>query len=99
MYQYILKRLFLMIPTLFGAAVLVFLLMCLIPGDICFLRLASGGGSIDDQVLRNCHLELGLDRPLWKQFFEFVFGFFTLDFGKSMWTGRPIISEVALRFE
>jgi peptide/nickel transport system permease protein len=98
MYQYIVKRLFLMIPTLFGAAVLVFFLLRMIPGDVCFLRLA-GGGNIDAQVLANCHLELGLDRPMWRQFLDFVVGFFTLDFGKSMWTGRPVIEEVGLRFQ
>ncbi len=44
MLRYVIKRLLLMIPTLFGAAVLMFLLMRPIPGDICYLRLASGGG-------------------------------------------------------
>ena len=38
-YQYIVKRLFLMIPTLIGAAILVFFLLRLIPGDICELRM------------------------------------------------------------
>ena len=52
-----------MIPTLIGAAVLVFVLMRLIPGDICVLRLASGGGSIDPTVLRNCRAEIGTDQP------------------------------------
>jgi peptide/nickel transport system permease protein len=99
MYQYVLKRLLLMIPTLFGAAVLVFFLLRLIPGDICFLRLASGGGNISEQVLANCHKELGLDQPIWRQFLDFIVGFFTLDFGKSMWTGRPVIEEVGLRFQ
>ena len=40
MFRYICKRLLLMIPTLLGAAALVFLLMRLIPGDVCELRLA-----------------------------------------------------------
>ena len=44
MYRYILKRLLLVIPTLFGAAVLVFTLLRLIPGDICELLLAGSGG-------------------------------------------------------
>ena len=46
MYQYIAKRVLLVIPTLIGAAALVFILMRLIPGDICVVRLGSGGGSI-----------------------------------------------------
>ena len=48
MYQYIIKRLLLVIPTLFGAAVLVFLLLRLIPGDICDMRLAGEGGLVDE---------------------------------------------------
>ena len=47
MYRYIIKRLLLVIPTLVGAAALVFLLMRLIPGDICVVRLGSGGGTFD----------------------------------------------------
>jgi peptide/nickel transport system permease protein len=60
MFVYVFKRVLLMIPTLFGAAVLVFLLMRLIPGDVCVLRLATGGG-MDPQVLRNCRAEIGTD--------------------------------------
>ena len=99
MYAYVLKRLLMMIPTLFGAAVLVFLLLRAIPGDICYLRLAGSGGTVDLNVVHQCRLDLGLDEPLWRQFWEFIYGFVTLDFGKSMWTGRPIIEEVGLRFE
>src|SRR4029077_15439346 len=44
MYRYIVKRILLVIPTLVGAAALVVLLMRLIPGDICVVRLGSGGG-------------------------------------------------------
>jgi peptide/nickel transport system permease protein len=99
MLRYVIKRLLLMIPTLFGAAVLVFLLMRMIPGDVCVLRLATGGGSMDPQVINNCRLELGLDKPYLVQFLAFIKGLVTLDFGNSMWTGRPIISEVGLRFQ
>jgi peptide/nickel transport system permease protein len=99
MFAYVVKRVLLMIPTLLGAAVLVFLLMRLIPGDICVLRLASGGGSIDSSVLRNCRAEIGTDQSYIWQFWTFVTGLVFLDFGKSMWTGRPIIEEIGLRFQ
>jgi peptide/nickel transport system permease protein len=99
MTTYVVKRLLLMIPTLIGAAVLVFLLMRAIPGDVCVLRLASGGGSIDRTVLENCRAEIGTDQPMFVQFLVFIKGLATLDFGNSMWTGRPIIEEVGLRFQ
>ena len=97
MYAYMVKRVLLAIPTLVGAAALVFVLMRLIPGDICVVRLASGGGSFDPHAVAVCHAELGLDRPVLGQFFGFVWGFFTLDFGISMWSGKPVISEIAAR--
>ena len=97
MYRYIVHRLLLAIPTLAGAAALVFALMRLIPGDICVVRLASGGGTFDPHSVTVCHAELGLDRPMIVQFLDFVLGFFRLDFGTSMWTGRPVAYEIAAR--
>jgi peptide/nickel transport system permease protein len=99
MLRYVIKRLLLMIPTLFGAAVLIFLLMRTIPGDICYLRLTAGGGSVVQSVLDNCRREIGLDQPMWTQFLVFMKGLVTFDFGKSMWTNRPIIEEIGLRFQ
>jgi peptide/nickel transport system permease protein len=97
MYRYIVNRLLLAIPTLAGAAALVFVLMRLIPGDICVVRLASGGGTFDPHSVEVCHAELGLDRPMIVQFLDFVFGFFRLDLGTSMWTGKPVSYEIAAR--
>jgi len=99
MYQYILKRILLMIPTLFGAAVLVFFLLRLIPGDICELRLAGSGGFFDQAALNTCRAEVGINDSMPVQFGKFVWGFITLDLGKSMWTNRPITEEIGLRFE
>lgn len=99
MLRYVVKRLLLMIPTLLGAAVLIFLLMRAIPGDICYLRLAAGGGTVPPDVLRICRAELGLDQPMFKQFLRFIAGIVTFDLGNSMWTNRPIVDEVALRFQ
>lgn len=99
MHQYILKRLLLTIPTLLGAAILVFLLLRLIPGDICVLRMAGGAGHIDANAIDLCRTELGLDRPYVVQFLDFIWGFIRFDFGKSMWTGLPIIEEISLRFQ
>jgi peptide/nickel transport system permease protein len=96
MYRYIANRVLLVIPTLIGAAALVFVLMRLIPGDICVVRL-SGGGNLDPHAVAACHTELGLDRPLILQFLDFVWGFFRLDFGVSMWSGKPVAEEIAAR--
>ena len=97
MYRYVVKRVLLVIPTLIGAAALVFLLMRLIPGDICVVRLGSGGGTVDPRALAACHLELGMNRPVMLQFFDFIWGFFRLDFGTSMWSGKPVTTEIVAR--
>jgi len=97
MHGYIVNRVLLLIPTLVGAAAVVFVLMRLIPGDICVLRLGSGGMSVNPHAIALCHAELRLDRPLIVQFLDFVWGFFRLDFGISMWSGKPVAEEIAAR--
>ncbi len=97
MYMYVLKRVLLVIPTLIGAAALVFLLMRLIPGDVCVIRLGSSGGTFDPKAVTLCHQELGLDRPVFIQFLDFMWGFFTFDFGTSMWSAKPVTTEIWAR--
>ncbi len=99
MYQYIVKRLLLMIPTLLGAAVLVFLLLRLVPGDVCEVRLAGTGLYADPKEVELCREDLGLNKPKIAQFFDFVGGYFRFDLGNSMWTGRPVTYEIGLRFQ
>jgi len=99
MWQYVIKRLLLMIPTLIGAAILVFFLLRAIPGDVCELKLAGSGLYVDPEQIKICRNDLGLNQPLYMQFWDFIVGLVTFDFGKSMWTGRPIMHEIGLRFE
>src|SRR5680860_118274 len=99
MWQYVIKRLLLMIPTLLGAAILIFFLLRLIPGDVCELRLAGSGLYADPEQIKLCQKELGIDQPVLVQFWDFISGFVHLDFGKSMWTGREITYEIGLRFQ
>src|SRR5436853_7787034 len=98
MYRYIINRVLLTIPTLLGAAALVFLLMRLIPGDICLVRLGSGGTSFTTQALIQCHADIGIDRPWIVQFLDFLWGLARLDFGVSMGSSEPVIQEIATRF-
>ena len=99
MYRYIIKRLLLMIPTLFGAAVLVFVLMRMIPGDVCEVRMAGFGTFADPEAVEICRENLGLNDPHYVQFYELMKGYATFDLGESMWTGRPITHEIGLRFQ
>jgi peptide/nickel transport system permease protein len=97
--QYLLKRLLLAIPTLLGAAILVFGLLRAVPGDVCEMRLAGTGQYVDEEQLEICRENLGLHDPLPLQFWEFVSGYATWDLGDSMWTGQPVTYEIGLRFQ
>ena len=99
MYPYIVKRMLLMIPTLIGAAFLVFFALRLLPGDVCEVRLAGSGLYVSQEDIDICRKDLGLDDSLPEQFIDFVGGYFTGDLGKSMWTGQPVVHEIRLRFK
>ena len=86
MYRYILARVFLMIPTVVGAGVVVFFLMRVIPGDVCLVRWVDYGIHFDQAVVDICRNEMGLNDPLHIQFLDFMKGLLTFDFGNSMWT-------------
>jgi peptide/nickel transport system permease protein len=96
--RYIVKRLLLMVPTLIGVAVIIFLLMRVVPGDVVELRFAGESSFASKETLDLERKRLGLDKPLFKQFVEWMGGIARLDFGTSMWTGAPITEEIRLRF-
>ncbi len=100
MWKYIVKRFFLMVPTLLGVAVLAFLLLRIVPGDIVEARFmgAGQGQFVSLEMLAQERAKLGLDQPLWRQFATWLWGLARLDLGRSMWTGAPIVEEIKLRF-
>jgi peptide/nickel transport system permease protein len=97
MLRYTIRRFLLMIPTLFGVAVLVFLLLRAMPGDIVELRMLMDGGQVSPEALATERARLGLDQPLFYQFYDWITGIMVGDFGISMWTGRPVIEEIGSR--
>jgi peptide/nickel transport system permease protein len=99
MLRYSIHRFLMMIPTLFGVAVLVFVMLRVMPGDIVELRLRAEGAQVTPEILAMERARLGLDKPLLTQFFDWMGGLLTGDFGISMWTGRPVAHEIAIRLE
>jgi peptide/nickel transport system permease protein len=96
--RYALNRFLLMIPTLLGVVVLVFVLLRVVPGDVVEMRFASGQNQfVDQKVLAMERAKLGLDKPMWRQFVDYLWGLARLDLGRSMWTGSPITEEIKLR--
>jgi peptide/nickel transport system permease protein len=98
MLRFLVRRLLLTVPTLAGVALVVFVLMRLLPGDVVQLRLAGEGGMVSRAVIEQERARLGLDAPVWRQFVDWMVGLAHLDLGRSMWTGRPVTEEIAIRF-
>jgi peptide/nickel transport system permease protein len=69
------------------------------PGDIVQLKYAGEGAFVPKETLDLERARLGLDKPLWRQFADWMWGVARFDFGLSMWTGRPIRTEIALRLQ
>src|SRR5207245_6986134 len=98
MSTYVTKRVLLIIPTLLGAAALVFVIMRVIPGDVALLIFGGdAGGHIDPKQLAAMRNRLGLDQPLWMQFATWLWGVLRFDFGTLLWTGRPVIEDLLIR--
>lgn len=92
---YILKRLISAIPVIIGLSVIVFGIMALIPGDPA---LAILGSYATPENVARINRELGLDRPVWEQYFVWVGNMAQGDFGRSFILNRPVIDEVLERF-
>jgi peptide/nickel transport system permease protein len=101
MLRFIFHRFLLMIPTLLGVALLVFFLLRLMPGDPVATMLLgdAGGANISKEMIESERARLGLDKPLWVQFFKWFGSVLQGDFGVSMWTGRSVAYEIGIRLE
>jgi peptide/nickel transport system permease protein len=94
MREYILRRLLLVIPIMLGVALLTFLSFQLIAGDVVDLKC---GFTCSDQVRQTLREELGLTRPLYEQFGDWLWGLARGDLGESLATDVPVTTELARR--
>src|SRR5262245_40775670 len=88
-----------MIPTLFGVAVLIFLLLRVLPGDIVELKYAGAGAYAPSEVCAAVWAQLVCENPFGQYFVIWLWGIVHLDFGTSMGTGQPFTHEIAFRLE
>jgi peptide/nickel transport system permease protein len=72
--------------------------MRMLPGDIVEMRLAGEGSSVQQETIDMERKQLGLDKPILAQYGDYMWGLARLDFGYSMWTGRPVSYEIGVRF-
>ena len=91
MTKYIARRLTLLVPTVILVTVIVFTLMRAMPGDAASLQIGDTASRGEVETLRR---QLGLDRPLYQQYFAWAGGILTGDFGKSHRSQQPVIYEL-----
>lgn len=96
MFLFLLKRLILLIPTFFGITLLTFLLIHAIPGDPVTIML--GERSNDPVIYQEIMHNLGLDQPLYVQYWDYLVKVFQGDLGKSFVTSTPVWTEFKALF-
>ncbi len=96
MRQYILRRLLLILPVLWGASLFVFLAIRVVPGDVILARMQEAH-SIDAQLREHIVRELGLDVPLHVQYWRWLSGVVTGDLGLSLISREPVSKEISRR--
>ena len=95
MLAYIIRRLFLLIPTLLGISIIIFLMMHITPGDPAELLL---GERATEKALEAMREHLGLNEPLYVQYGMFLKRLMKGDLGETIWTRQKVWIEVKQRF-
>jgi dipeptide transport system permease protein len=91
MIRFVLTRVGQLLPTAIGVTLLTFFLIRLVPGDPIEVRVGERG--IAPERLALLRHEMGLDRPLWEQYFSYIGDVLQGDFGKSVVTQKPVLVE------
>lgn len=95
MKQYLTKRLIQLVPTLFIVAVIVFFITRALPGNPAAVMLGPQASAEDIAAFTE---KLGLNQPLYVQFFDYLKSLLLFDFGNSLAYNRPIIELIMERF-
>ncbi|GHI00576.1 glutathione ABC transporter permease [Neobacillus kokaensis] len=94
MMMFIIRRLMQTIPVVVGVTFVVFFIMQLVPGDPAVLLAGEGASKETIQAIRE---QLGLNRPLFVQYFDYLMNVFRGDFGVSLKNSQPVLDEILVR--
>ena len=95
MRQIIVKRLSMLVLVLFGVTLITFFLSHVIPGDPARMMV---GQRASEETLQEVRRQLGLDQPVWVQYFTYMSGLLAGDFGNSIRTQQPVIDDLITFF-
>jgi len=96
MATYLIRRLLLMVLTLFGISVLIFVLLRIVPGNIADI-LFDAAGMVSAAEKHKLEVELGLDKPIVVQYVDWIGGLARGDFGYTYVSERPALEEILPR--
>ena len=84
-----------------GISIVVFLIMRMLPGDVAMMILAGGDeermSGVTNDAVAQLREQLGLNEPLWRQYFSWIWGLLRLDGGVSLWSEIPVFTEIGQR--
>ena len=95
MTRLVLNRIAWMFPILLGVSVVAFLLMRALPGD--FVQASAGTTELSNEALATIRRNLGLDQPVWLQYWQWLTRLLAGDFGTSFTTHKPVLAELLPR--
>ncbi|MEE9262129.1 MAG: ABC transporter permease, partial [Dehalococcoidia bacterium] len=102
MQQYIAKRLLFGVLTAALVSLLIFALLRIAPGDVALMIAVeqSGGeaSAITEEQLESIRLNLGLNAPLYEQYFTWIGDFVTGDWGRSLFTNLSVFEQFKAKF-
>jgi ABC-type dipeptide/oligopeptide/nickel transport system permease component len=92
MTRYAAQRLLVTIPTIFAVTVLIFLMLQLVPGDPAEVFLGEKQSS--PELLEQVRHDMGLDRPLYVQYFSYIGDVLRGDLGTSLFNNQPVTEQI-----
>ena len=96
MLRFILNRLVLIVPTFIGITLVAFIFIRLLPGDPVLLM--AGERAVSPERHAELMAQFGFDRPVWRQYTDYLGGLMQGDFGRSFSSKKPVLGEFMARF-
>ena len=93
-FAFVIRRLVLIVPIIFGVLAITFIIGRIVPADPIHLFV---GQEDDQEVIERIREELGLDKPIWVQFYCYISNFIRGDLGMCWSTRNPVVEDLALR--
>ncbi|WP_313892781.1 nickel ABC transporter permease [Psychrobacillus sp.] len=94
MFLFMIKRLVQIVPVILGVTLVVFLIMQMVPGDSAVILAGEGASKETVEQLRE---DLGLNKPLYEQYFSYISNVVQGDLGNSLKNNQPVLDEILIR--